>query len=88
MSATPPPKALVIEDEANIRDFVCLHLRLEGFACVPADDGQQGLRAAADTPFDLIVLDIMLPGLDGISLCRANPASFEEPRHADPRRAG
>jgi DNA-binding response OmpR family regulator len=65
------PRVLVVEDEANIRDLVCLHLGLEGYSCVPAGDGKEALRLATEQAFDLIVLDLMIPGLDGITVCRA-----------------
>ena len=62
---------LVVEDERHIRDLLCLHLQVEGFACVPASTGTQALELAARQPFDLIVLDLMLPGVDGLSVCRS-----------------
>jgi DNA-binding response OmpR family regulator len=62
---------LVVEDERNIRELVCLHLRLERHACVEADDGKTALELARERRFDLIVLDLMLPGLDGVAVCRA-----------------
>jgi DNA-binding response OmpR family regulator len=62
---------LVIEDEFNIRELVCLHLRLENHACVEAEDGKQGLALARSRRFDLVILDVMLPGLDGVTVCRA-----------------
>jgi DNA-binding response OmpR family regulator len=62
---------LVVEDEKNIRDLVCLHLDVEGFSCVSAGSGTEALELAARRPFDLIVLDLMLPGVDGLSVCRA-----------------
>jgi DNA-binding response OmpR family regulator len=64
-------RVLVIEDDPNIRDLVLLHLGLEGFTAEPAADGNEGLRLAKAEPFDLIVLDVMLPGLDGVTVCRA-----------------
>jgi two-component system OmpR family response regulator/two-component system alkaline phosphatase synthesis response regulator PhoP len=64
-------RVLVVEDDPNIRDLVELHLRLEGLHPVSAADGQQGLALARAEPFDLVILDIMLPGLDGVTVCRA-----------------
>ena len=64
-------KVLVVEDEPNIRELVCLHLGLEGYACEGVGDGKQALKRAEDDRFDLMVLDLMIPGLDGISLTRA-----------------
>ena len=62
---------LVVEDEKNIRDLVCLHLEVEGLNCVPADDGAVALDLTTKHRFDAMVLDLMLPGVDGISVCRA-----------------
>ena len=64
-------RVLVVEDDEHIRDLVALHLRLEGFDAVAAGDGTEGLRLARSEPFDLMILDVMLPGLDGITMTRA-----------------
>ena len=64
-------RVLVVEDEANIRELVCLHLRHEGYTCEAVADGQTALARVQAEVFDLLVLDLMLPGLDGLSLCRA-----------------
>jgi len=68
---TVPPRVLVVEDEPHIRELVCLHLGLEGYQCDGVGDGSAALQRADATRFDLLVLDLMLPGLDGLSLCRA-----------------
>jgi DNA-binding response OmpR family regulator len=65
------PRVLVVEDEPHIRELVCLHLGLEGYRCEGVGDGQAGLQRAEAERFDLLVLDVMLPGLDGLALCRA-----------------
>jgi DNA-binding response OmpR family regulator len=71
----PPDKAsgrvLVVEDDQHIRDLVLLHLRLEGLDAVAVGDGAEGLRLARTERFDLMILDVMLPGLDGITVTRA-----------------
>jgi DNA-binding response OmpR family regulator len=64
-------RVLVVEDEPNIRELVCLHLGLEGYTCEGLADGQLALERTEADRFDLLVLDVMLPGLDGVSLCRA-----------------
>jgi DNA-binding response OmpR family regulator len=64
-------RVLVVEDEASIRDLILLHLKLEGLTTVATGDGTDALRLARSEPFDLIVLDLMLPGLDGVTICRA-----------------
>jgi DNA-binding response OmpR family regulator len=66
---------LVVEDDASIRELLRLHLDLSGFAIDEADEGRKALDLARSTPFDLVLLDVMLPGLDGISVCRANRTS-------------
>jgi len=70
-ATTPKPAVLVVEDEQNIRELVCLHLGLENYDCVQAGDGEQALKQARSRSFDLVILDVMLPGLDGVTVCRA-----------------
>ena len=65
------PRVLVVEDEPNIRELVCLHLSHEGYACEGVGDGGRALRRTETDRFDLLVLDVMIPDLDGLSLCRA-----------------
>jgi two-component system OmpR family response regulator/two-component system alkaline phosphatase synthesis response regulator PhoP len=65
------PNVLVVEDESNIRELVSLHLRLEEMNPTEAADGTAGLEKARTTPYDLVILDLMLPGLDGVTVCRA-----------------
>ncbi|MCB0174153.1 MAG: response regulator, partial [Anaerolineae bacterium] len=62
------PKILIIDDEQSIIDLVSAYLRPEGYDVYSATDGPSGLQAARRVRPDLIVLDIMLPGLDGIQL--------------------
>ena len=64
-------RVLVVEDEPHIRDLIALHLTLEGLKPFAVGDGDEGLRLARAEPFDLVVLDLMLPGLDGVTVCRA-----------------
>ncbi len=66
---------LVVEDDASIRDLLQLHLGLAGFEVDGEADGRRALDRARQTRFDLLVLDVMLPGLDGITVCRAVRAS-------------
>jgi DNA-binding response OmpR family regulator len=63
--------ALVVEDDPSIRELLRLHLDLAGFTIAEAADGRRGLELARSTRFDLLLLDVMLPGLDGVTLCRA-----------------
>jgi two-component system OmpR family response regulator/two-component system alkaline phosphatase synthesis response regulator PhoP len=64
-------RVLVVEDDEHIRELVLLHLGLEGLATAASGDGAEGLLVARTQPFDLIILDVMLPGLDGVTVCRA-----------------
>ncbi|MFA5908600.1 MAG: response regulator transcription factor [Vicinamibacterales bacterium] len=64
-------RVLVIEDDTHIRDLIVLHLGLEGLETEAVGDGLDGLARASAQPFDLILLDLMLPGMDGVSICRA-----------------
>jgi two-component system response regulator MprA len=65
-----PDRILVIDDETKIVDFVRRGLIYEGYEVDVAYDGLSGLSLARNTPPDLIVLDIMMPGLDGLEVCR------------------
>ena len=69
--AAVAPRVLVVEDEPNIRELVCLHLGHEGYTCDGVGDGIEALKRAEDERFDLMVLDVMIPGIDGLSVCRA-----------------
>jgi two-component system OmpR family response regulator len=64
------PRVLVVDDEPNIRDLVEVALRFHGFAVVTATNGAEALRRARDDQPQLIVLDVMLPDLDGFEVCR------------------
>ena len=64
------PTILVADDDANIRELVCLFLRNDGFTTVEAVDGKQALAVYQEIPVDLVVLDIMMPVMDGWALCR------------------
>ena len=64
-------KVLLVEDEQKIADFVCAGLRARGLEVRHCDDGNVGLELAAERTFDVIVLDIMLPGRDGLSVLKA-----------------
>ena len=63
-------RILVVEDEASIADVVCTALRHHGHLVDHVSGGQQGLEQGLTGDFDLIVLDVMLPGIDGFEICR------------------
>jgi DNA-binding response OmpR family regulator len=63
-------RVLVVEDERTIAEAVAARLRAEGFTVQTAGDGPSAVEAARRTPPDAIVLDVMLPGFDGLEVCR------------------
>jgi len=65
-----PSRILVVEDEPAINDVVSTALRYQGHAVTQTDNGLKGFDLATETAFDLIVLDVMLPGMDGFEVCR------------------
>ena len=70
LKAPSTRRVLIIEDERDLAELVKRHLEDSGFTVETAARGDDGLRAAEATAFDLILLDLMLPGMDGIEVCR------------------
>jgi DNA-binding response OmpR family regulator len=70
MATTRQPRILVVDDEAPILDLVRGYLEREGFEVATAADGPAGLEAVRVGSPDVVILDVMLPGLDGIEVCR------------------
>src|SRR5262245_48456423 len=64
------PRVLVIEDERALTDVLVYNLQREGYETIVAHDGQEGLRKAQMMLPDLIILDLMLPLLSGLEICR------------------
>jgi two-component system, OmpR family, response regulator MprA len=78
----PLLKVLVVDDEENIIEFIKLGLRYEGFQVEAASDGEQGVTLAQRINPDLIILDVMMPGIDGLEVCRrlrSNPTTSDIP---------
>jgi len=63
-------RVLVVEDDASIRELTALGLTRAGFRVTTTGDGRDGLLRARNDPFDVILLDVMLPSLDGFEVCR------------------
>jgi two-component system response regulator RegX3 len=76
---TEPARILVVDDEESILQFVSYNLRKEGYEVTVAADGDAALELAESQAFDLIVLDIMLPGTDGYEVCRRLRAKGDTP---------
>jgi DNA-binding response OmpR family regulator len=70
---------LIIEDEKNLIRFLQLELEHEGFSVASVTDGREGLDRALDGEWDLILLDLMLPGLNGLEVCRRIRAARNTP---------
>lgn len=61
---------LMVDDEARIRDIVVQYLKFEGYTCEEAANGKQAVEMLEKTPFDLIIMDVMMPFMDGITALR------------------
>jgi len=75
----PAKKILVVDDDAKIVELVKLYLVREGYTVLTAYDGDEALRIAREYRPDLMVLDIMLPGIDGLEVCRKLRAECSVP---------
>lgn len=76
---TNQPRLLVVDDEEAILEFVSFNLRKEGYDVTTARDGDEALALAETNHFDLVILDIMLPGTDGFEVCRRLRAKGDMP---------
>ena len=70
MSAAAP-RILLVDDELSVQKLLAYPLRKEGYDVIPALDGREALERLRDDNFDLVVLDVMLPRMDGFDVCRA-----------------
>ena len=77
--ATASPRILVVDDEQPVQQLLDRTLRSEGYDVVPALDGEQALDEINKQPFDLVMLDVMLPKLDGFEVCRRVRAQSSVP---------
>ena len=60
---------LIVEDEPDIQELLCAYIQNAGYETAAAGDGEEALNLFASRPFDLVLLDIMLPKLDGFQVC-------------------
>src|SRR5438552_1965740 len=77
--AEPSPTILLVDDEDSVRKLLAFPLERDGYAVVQAADGEEALRQFAEQPVDLVVLDIMLPRLDGLEVCKRLRATSTVP---------
>src|SRR6202451_3970186 len=68
--ADHPARILLVDDEQSIQTLLSYPLRKEGYDVVQATDGREALERMDEQPFDLVVLDLMLPRIDGLEVCR------------------
>ena len=64
------PSVLLIDDDRRLHELLTSYLEQNGFTVTGAPDGQRGLQALDAQPFDIVLLDIMMPGVDGLEVCR------------------
>lgn len=74
-----PARILIVDDEPSITEFVSYAMQKEGYLTEIASDGEEALRKIEQQHFDLFILDIMLPGIDGYELCRRIRAKMSTP---------
>ncbi|MEG0072740.1 MAG: response regulator transcription factor [Raoultibacter sp.] len=74
-----PARILLVDDEPSITEFVSYAMKKEGFTADVAGDGEKALELISRNPYDLFILDIMLPGMDGYELCRRIRAKSSAP---------
>ncbi len=72
-------KVLIVDDEKNIVDIIAFNLKKEGFQIMKAADGEEGLKKALEEKPDLILLDIMMPKMDGYETCKKIRESMQTP---------
>ncbi len=77
--ADPSPTILLVDDEDSVRKVLAFPLERDGYTVVQAADGEEALRQFAEQAVDLVVLDIMLPRLDGLEVCKRLRASSTVP---------
>jgi two-component system response regulator ResD len=78
-SRTSVAKVLIVDDEPNIREVVGLYLRRDGHTVVSATDGEEALKAFRESEPDLVILDLMLPKMSGLEVCRRMRADRRVP---------
>ncbi|MDR3440490.1 response regulator transcription factor [Telmatospirillum sp.] len=65
-----PKRVLIVEDDAHIAELLRMHLKEESYVVEHAADGHAGMRLLGEGPWDMLVLDLMLPGVDGLEICK------------------
>jgi DNA-binding response OmpR family regulator len=79
MVADHPPRILLVDDEQSIQTLLSYPLRKDGYEVVQATDGREALTRFGESSFDLVVLDVMMPQIDGLEVCRRLRAKSSVP---------
>lgn len=74
-----PKKILIVEDEANIRELLRLYLEREGYTVLEAENGVEGIKKWKSDKPDMLLLDVMMPVMDGWEVCREIRAESDVP---------
>src|SRR5215211_8678511 len=74
-----PPRILIVDDNATNRDIIASRLKAHGYALAQAADGEEALAAVASIDPDLILLDVLMPKIDGIEVCRRLKGASDAP---------
>ena len=82
-----PKKILIVEDEANIRELLRLYLEREGYTVLEAENGVEGIKKWKSDKPDMLLLDVMMPVMDGWEVCREIRAESDVPPAACPASA-
>ncbi len=69
-------KILIVEDESSIRGFIKVNLKMNSFDVIEAETGEEGIEKAREHRPEVVVLDIMLPGIDGLEVCKVLRQDF------------
>ena len=70
-TSAPPPTVLIVDDDRELVDLLTLFLSRQGIIALPAYSGQECIEIVSQRTIDVIVLDVMMPGMDGLEVCRA-----------------
>jgi len=73
------PRVLLIDDDKRLHELLSTYLEQNGFSIAGAPDGKRGLSALETGPFDIVLLDVMMPGMDGLEVCRRIRAKSRVP---------
>lgn len=86
MDQTNETKILVVDDEARIRRLLRMYLERENYAIDEAENGDEAIAKGLEANYDLILLDLMMPGTDGIEVCRQIREKSDTHYYADRKR--